>query len=111
MRDVGKQEYGPFRGSRYCGGDARSGGRKERGKVRDVPREVPCLQPLGAVALALRPLVTVREGAEVRKVPDGEDHDRASDLEAHTRAERRRHEVKDTAHKEDAKVEGREVVV
>ena len=75
------------------------------------PREVPCLHPLRLVALRLRPREAVRDRAEVRVVPNGEDEEYSRNLQANARAKRCCKKVKDTAREKDGVVKSGEVVM
>jgi hypothetical protein len=54
-----------------------------------IPREIPVLQPLGVLALGLCPWVPICQGAEVSKVPNGDDRKHGGNLQPHSWPKRR----------------------
>ena len=77
----------------------------------DIPREVPSLKPLGTPTFRLRPRIAVHERTEVHVVPDRNDQQGSSYLQAHSGTEGRRDKVKDTTRQQNGEVQRREVVM
>jgi hypothetical protein len=62
-----------------------------------VPTEVPSPQPLSFLTFRSRPRVPIRQRAENREIPDGDNYEHGRDLETPARTERRRDEIEYSA--------------